>query len=73
MFLMFFDLCSVSVMAVIAFPTLKYLMSARIFSCQFSSPSLCSVGHISGSNDLESEIVGIDEGTVHNPLADTLF
>ena len=51
---------------------LKCLMSTRIFLSQFSSPSSCSVGHISGFSDLESEISSIDEGTVHNPLAATL-
>lgn len=39
---------------------------------QFSSPLLCSVGHISVSSALESEISSIDESIVHNPLAATL-
>lgn len=55
-----------------AFPMLKCLTSTRIFSSQFSSPSSCSVGHISGSDDPEREISSIDEGIVHNPLAATL-
>lgn len=59
-------------MEMLAFPMLNYLVSPKIFLSQFSSPSSCSVGHISRSNDLESEISSTDEGTVHNPLATIL-
>lgn len=68
----FLYMLCLQVVKVMAFPMLKCLMSTRIFLSQFSSPSSCSVGHISGSSDLESEISSIDEGTVHNPLAATL-
>lgn len=51
---------------------LKCLMWTKILLSQFSSPSSCSVGYIFGASDLESEISGIDEGMVCNPLAVTL-